>query len=183
MTTQDYDSKQIERQLHYEAELERLRGGLEGCGCSLCQGIYSTIDLTKFGSRVKKYGNIIIITDGKEGADLWGKHNMPDYWEPEGFYVTGGKKYGVTPTGATVCLGDAVAPPVKSKPRANVVATPDGVILIGEKDATSIFRDAVSQKMTAYKTAKILKDREINVSCRTVGRIMSKLSKSLAVYG
>lgn len=37
---------------HRRAESERLDMGQEGCGCSDCQVLYSTLDLIKYGGRV-----------------------------------------------------------------------------------------------------------------------------------
>lgn len=59
---------------HHIAELLRLRAGYEGCGCVDCQEYYGELDLTKYGERVKWYGNVIIINNGRAGADLWDKY-------------------------------------------------------------------------------------------------------------
>ncbi len=63
---------------HPAAELERLRAGFDGCGCSECQEYYKTIDLSNYGKRVIHLGSIITITDGRAGADLWDKYHIPD---------------------------------------------------------------------------------------------------------
>jgi hypothetical protein len=55
---------------HREAELLRLRHGYEGCGCPDCQDYYAELDLSIFGARVKRYGDVVIVTAGITGADL-----------------------------------------------------------------------------------------------------------------
>ena len=77
------------RKEHNRAELERLRAGFEGCGCTECQELYATLNLSWYGERVKKDGNIISISAGKSGADLWDKYHTetpPD--SGEGFPKT-----------------------------------------------------------------------------------------------
>lgn len=66
------------RQEHRHSELERLRAGYDGCGCSECQKFYKTIDLEKYGKRVLRFAGIITIIAGRAGADLWDKYHPPD---------------------------------------------------------------------------------------------------------
>lgn len=60
---------------HRQAELERLRAGFEGCGCSDCQEYYRELDLTVYGERVKRVADIITIIEGKTGADNWQQYH------------------------------------------------------------------------------------------------------------
>lgn len=92
------------RKEHFRAELIRLRAGYDGCGCPLCQELYTKLDLKKYGDRVKHYDGAIVINAGKTGADLWDDYHKPDYWRGEVFF-TGGHGYGVASNGDTVCLG------------------------------------------------------------------------------
>jgi len=55
---------------HNQAELLRLYMGMDGCGCAECQEYYKTLDLSKYGSRVKRFGDFVIISAGTTGADL-----------------------------------------------------------------------------------------------------------------
>lgn len=55
------DLKAEIRKEHYRAELQRLNKGMEGCGCSLCQELYKTMDLSKYGTRVKHYGDFVMV--------------------------------------------------------------------------------------------------------------------------
>lgn len=55
---------------HRRAELERLRLGEECCGCRDCQQLYSTLDLSEYGSRVIRVGGeVLMITASKNGSD------------------------------------------------------------------------------------------------------------------
>ena len=40
------------KQEHRDAELLRLRKGMDGCGCRECQDFYQLIDLSVYGERV-----------------------------------------------------------------------------------------------------------------------------------
>ena len=53
------------RQEHERAELGRLESGMEGCGCQHCQEFYKTIDMTRYGSRVHKFGDIVLVFENK----------------------------------------------------------------------------------------------------------------------
>lgn len=106
-------------QEHRRAELERLRAGFDGCGCSDCQNYYKTLDLEKYGARVIRVAGIVVIKAGQTGADLWEKYNPPDYWAQDGqVFVHYGKGYCVAPTGATVGIGpvDKNGKPIKEQP-------------------------------------------------------------------
>lgn len=58
------------REEHWRSELQRLRSGMDGCGCGECQQFYKTLDLSQFGSRVRRLGDIVTIVAGVTGADL-----------------------------------------------------------------------------------------------------------------
>lgn len=66
------------KQEHQRAEIERLRSGYDGCGCSDCQELYTIINLPKYGRRVIYAAEAIIITAGRYGADLWDKYHQSD---------------------------------------------------------------------------------------------------------
>lgn len=48
---------------HRRAELQRLDLGMDGCGCSDCQELYKTLDLTRYGSRVIRIDGIVTIKE------------------------------------------------------------------------------------------------------------------------
>ena len=73
------DLKALIKQEHQRAEVERLRAGFDGCGCAICQELYKTLDLSAYGDRVNKSGDLINIVAGKDGADLWISHHPPDF--------------------------------------------------------------------------------------------------------
>lgn len=95
---------------HRRAELERLRAGYDGCGCTDCQELYATLDLKKYGNRVLSGGGITTITAGRAGADLWEPYNTRDYWTPEGVFIFGGKKDANDESLRIICLRDVVEP-------------------------------------------------------------------------
>lgn len=104
--TQDVDYRQLIRQSHYEAELERLRAGYEGCSCAMCQEFYHELDLAKYGERVKRLGDTVVILAGKDGADKWTQYHQEDSWSRGGqVFYTGGMAYGVADDGRNVRLG------------------------------------------------------------------------------
>lgn len=55
--------KELIREEHRRAELARFDAGLPGCGCLDCQELYRTLDLSKYGDRVKHYGGFILIIE------------------------------------------------------------------------------------------------------------------------
>lgn len=55
------DLKALIRQEHKRAELQRLDEGMDGCGCSDCQELYKTLDLSKYGNRVTNFGDTVLI--------------------------------------------------------------------------------------------------------------------------
>ena len=60
------DIKELIKEEHHRAELQRLNDGWGGCGCQECQQFYKEIDLSIYGSRVHYYfGDMISITDDK----------------------------------------------------------------------------------------------------------------------
>jgi hypothetical protein len=94
------------RQKHCKAELLRLRAGYDGCGCDLCQGFYTILDLSKYGDRVKHNEGIISIVAGKTGADLWDEYHKREYWSNDGqVFFTGGRGYAVDSELKTVDIG------------------------------------------------------------------------------
>lgn len=74
----EQDLKAEIKKEHLQAELLRLRAGYDGCGCADCQGLYQVIDLKKYGARVKRYFDTIIIMSGQTGADLWEQYHPPE---------------------------------------------------------------------------------------------------------
>ena len=46
---------------HRRAELQRLTEGQESCGCDVCQTVYKRLDLKKFGSRVIRVGEVVLV--------------------------------------------------------------------------------------------------------------------------
>lgn len=98
--------KDISKEEHHKAELLRLRAGFPGCGCSDCQELYRKLDLSKYKDRVIKLDDYICTKEGRAGADLWDKYQQPSYWSGNGqLFITGGKKYGLTPKLKIVCFG------------------------------------------------------------------------------
>lgn len=73
---QRHDFAAMADEEHKCAELLRLEAGQDSCGCSMCQELYATIDLSRYGRRVKHQGDVVYITgsishDGVAGtADL-----------------------------------------------------------------------------------------------------------------
>lgn len=53
------------KQEHRRAEVKRLDEGWAGCGCGDCQALYRAIDLAKYGDRVIRFDNLIIVTEAK----------------------------------------------------------------------------------------------------------------------
>ena len=97
----DYDLKALIREEHHRAELQRLDEGQAGCGCDLCQQFYKTLDLTRYGSRVTYYGDLVFI-DEKKRQDT-------DRWSDDGeIFFTGGRGYAIASNGATVDIGAEV---------------------------------------------------------------------------
>ncbi len=92
---------------HIRAELQRLDDGWPGCGCADCQELYKTIDLKKYGSRVARYGDQIVIAAGRQSKDT-------DHWLDDGTFFCGGKRWGVSASGATVSYKDAPETPPNS---------------------------------------------------------------------
>ena len=94
-----YDFRRMADEEHRRAELLRLGYGQDGCGCLVCQEFYGTLDLSEYGGRVKRQGRLTYIV---------GKQEPPDHWTPDGLaFITGGKRYGVSPNGQTICFGAA----------------------------------------------------------------------------
>ena len=65
MSNLNYDIATLIKEEHQHAELARLNAGMEGCGCADCREFYKTIDLTRYGSRVKTFGDYITISGVK----------------------------------------------------------------------------------------------------------------------
>lgn len=94
------------RQEHIRAELLRLRAGYDGCGCGDCQQFYTTLDLEKYGDRVKHNAGIISIEADKTGADLWDEYHKPEYWSKDGqVFFSGGRGYALDSELKTVDIG------------------------------------------------------------------------------
>lgn len=94
------------RQEHIRAELLRLRAGYDGCGCADCQQFYTTLDLAKYGDRVKHSAGIISIEAGKAGADLWDEYHKPEHWDATGqVFFTGGRGYALDGELKTMDIG------------------------------------------------------------------------------
>jgi len=74
--TGQYDYRSMADEEHRRTELLRLDTGMAGCGCAACQEFYRTIDLSVYGSRVKRQHGVLWITgrvsvlddDGTEGT-------------------------------------------------------------------------------------------------------------------
>lgn len=66
----DFGFKIMANEEHRNAEMQRLRRGYDGCGCSVCQELYRTADISIFGDRVNTYQHLIFIVGGTTGADL-----------------------------------------------------------------------------------------------------------------
>ncbi len=80
MSNLNYNLKEKISIEHRRAELDRLVRGMEGCGCIVCQELYQTLDLTKYGGRAKNYaesssGSFILIS---------GRKSQPEEKEKEG---------------------------------------------------------------------------------------------------
>ena len=101
------DLKVLIRKEHRRAELLRLRAGYDGCGCADCQTFYARLDLSKFGDRVKHYGDCILIEAGKAGADLRDEYHKPEHWDATGqVFFTGGRGYALNAKLETVDIGE-----------------------------------------------------------------------------
>jgi len=112
MTTENYDLKAQIKAEHHRAELQRLDSGMAGCGCSDCQQLYRTLDLTKYGSRVVNSVGVILINE---------KQQAPDYWSADGsIFIHYGKKWGVNKKGARVCLDN-----VRDTPQSDCLVVQD----------------------------------------------------------
>lgn len=102
----DYDLKALIRKEHHRAEFERLRAGDGGCGCGLCQAFYTTLDLSVFGDRVKRFGDLVYVVEGVTGAELWGKYHRNDRWVgADQINIICGQGYAVAPDGKTLFMG------------------------------------------------------------------------------
>jgi hypothetical protein len=65
--------------------------GYDGCGCAaVCQPFYQTLDLEKYGARVRRYGDLVVIGAGIAGADLIPANQLPEGWRGEYFVSPGG---------------------------------------------------------------------------------------------
>jgi hypothetical protein len=75
----------LNKQDHWDAELLRIKQGLDGCGCDICQELYLSgiINLEDYGSRVIHIGSVINIKAGEKGATIPIKPDIPQYNELE----------------------------------------------------------------------------------------------------
>lgn len=156
----EYDLKVLTRQEHRRAELQRLRMGMDGCGCAECQVFYTTIDLAAFGSRVIRYGDCISIAAGNTGADLM--DTSWDYWSPGGeIFFHHSYAYAVAPDLHTFQLGkrEDIEATIKSgQPTGN--KTVDSILRMdleiaggnyGREPETKRSRDIRSRPVRAFK--------------------------------
>ena len=149
---------------HNEAELLRLRMGMDGCGCSLCQEYYQTLDLSNYGYRVKRFGDITVISAGFTGADLF---EAPDPQEkptnPEPFTKE------VLTEPAPPHNARQTSPnkrePVTSAKVVDCDHPPD----VTDNVTELIYKLAKQNKPTRY-IAKALRDQGIEISHMTVAR-------------
>ncbi len=81
-----YDLKALIREEHRRAELLRLRLGIDSCGCTECEALYQTLDVSKYGGQA-----------GKQAKDFWSDDGQ--------VFFTDGRGYGVAPNGSTVDIG------------------------------------------------------------------------------
>lgn len=96
---------------HQRAELQRLDEGWPGCGCLACQELYKTLDLSKYGSRVKRHGAVIAISEQPGGGG-----NFTDSTGEVVTYIDG-IAYGILPNGKTFRMGlEAVVKAVIADP-------------------------------------------------------------------
>lgn len=63
MATSAYDLKAQIKAEHNRAELQRLDAGMAGCGCSDCQALYRTLDLSKYSNWVSDFGDTILVAE------------------------------------------------------------------------------------------------------------------------
>lgn len=103
---------------HHRAELQRLEQGQAGCGCSDCQALYKTLDLSKFGSRVFQLDGHISIGEGK--------NKIPsDCWTDDGaIFVHYGKRWGLTKEGQRICRGPVEVPKTTEDTDQNATDSP-----------------------------------------------------------
>ena len=95
---------------HRRADLQRLDSGLDGCGCSDCQELYREIDLSKYGGRVVRTNDIILIKE---------KQQVADHWTEDGqYFVHYGRRWAVNKQGQRICL-DPPGQPLQSPSEAS----------------------------------------------------------------
>ncbi|MBI4188044.1 MAG: hypothetical protein HY529_02445 [Chloroflexi bacterium] len=166
------DLKSLIKAEHHHAELERLRAGYDGCGCADCQQLYETLDLGKYGKRVVKEAGIIIITAGRAGADLWAEYNKPDSWiKDDNLFVTGGQKFGVSKTGATVVTPVTPTPPLVAYSGCDTGRSRESVGVGGvTTDITAKITGLASQGKSSRAIEKELLADGVVMSYRTVAR-------------
>jgi hypothetical protein len=85
---------------HRRAELQRLEQGWAGCGCGLCQDFYRTLDLSKFGARVKVNAGQVTISESP-----WLLRGKGDGWKGD-VRVVDGLRFIVGKDGSTICQGE-----------------------------------------------------------------------------
>jgi len=87
---------------HQRAELERLDTGWEGCGCRDCQEFYKTLDLSRYGNRVVRTGDMTMVLEDK--AKLLAKFGMK-WVGADQIFIVGEHGYGVKPDGGNLYMG------------------------------------------------------------------------------
>jgi len=187
MTDKYHDFGKLINNEHREAEILRLRKGLDGCGCSECQEYYKTLELGTYGDREKRYSGLVTITAGRTGADLY--DDQRDHWvKSDSVLICDGKGYAVTRSGGTVCMGpvsddgnvleNVTTALTITEQEKKPVTAPSPDTFIEDNGVTVEKPDAVTTKIRELATPgkscrtieKELADMGIFVSYRTIAR-------------
>ncbi len=103
----DWDMSALIKLEHRRAELQRLNSSLDGCGCALCQELYASLDLSRYGSRVTHSGDCILIIAGKTGADPHLIETADRWSADDSVFIHHGQSWGVSKSGRRVLLKDS----------------------------------------------------------------------------
>jgi len=127
---------------HHRAELQRIREGMDGCGCSCCQELYQNIGLEKYGSRVIHHNSSIFVKAGETGQGI-----APVYVEkpPEPKKVV------------TKIISKGILPPQKSH------AQKGGIMLQGKRGRPAKPKGEEVTRMTLYRRKKKLETQGVLV--------------------